>query len=285
MAGHALCIGINDYPGTGMDLGGCVNDALDWSAELTQRGFRVTVLLDAQATRDAMLAAMAALVDSAQPGDVAVMTFSGHGTFVIDTEGVTQDAPDEADGFDEALCPHDVQATGLPITDDEIHALFLHRRPGARIVLIADSCHSGTVKRGGPRPRFLKPSRWRRDGPDAPGRADPADAADVDRRPDPLPDRPRLPALAAALAADALDDVLLAGCNEGAGNFSYDAVIDKRPNGAFTHHALRTLRALPPHASYAVWHAAIGAVLPSDAFKQSPQLVATEQASLRAVFT
>jgi hypothetical protein len=29
MAKHALCIGINDYPGTKMDLDGCVNDAKD----------------------------------------------------------------------------------------------------------------------------------------------------------------------------------------------------------------------------------------------------------------
>ena len=31
MAKHALCIGINDYPGTGSDLSGCVNDANDWA--------------------------------------------------------------------------------------------------------------------------------------------------------------------------------------------------------------------------------------------------------------
>ena len=30
MAKRALCIGINDYPGTGSDLAGCVNDAHDW---------------------------------------------------------------------------------------------------------------------------------------------------------------------------------------------------------------------------------------------------------------
>ena len=31
MGKKALCIGINDYPGTGMDLRGCVNDADDWA--------------------------------------------------------------------------------------------------------------------------------------------------------------------------------------------------------------------------------------------------------------
>jgi len=33
MAKLALCIGINDYPGTVNDLSGCVNDAQDWSAD------------------------------------------------------------------------------------------------------------------------------------------------------------------------------------------------------------------------------------------------------------
>jgi hypothetical protein len=291
MARHALCIGINDYPGTGMDLFGCVNDALDWSGELQGRGFTVTTLLDAQATRAALLAAMTALVDGAQPGDIVVMTFSGHGTFVADSgshaglSGLSGAAPraDEADGYDEALCPHDVQETGQPITDDEIHALFLRRRPGARIVLIADSCHSGTVKRaaGGARPRFLKPSLWRRRGADG---SDAPEAAELDRRPEPPPERPRLPALAAALTDDELDDVLMAGCMEGHRNFSYDAVIEDRANGAFTHHALRTLRALPPGATYADWHAAIGGALPSADFPQTPQLVATEQARQRPVF-
>jgi hypothetical protein len=46
----ALCIGINDYPGTSSDLAGCVNDAQDWAAMLTGRGFSVSTLLDGEAT-------------------------------------------------------------------------------------------------------------------------------------------------------------------------------------------------------------------------------------------
>ena len=34
MANRALCVGINDYPGSNMDLAGCVNDAKDWQALL-----------------------------------------------------------------------------------------------------------------------------------------------------------------------------------------------------------------------------------------------------------
>jgi hypothetical protein len=44
---YALCIGLNDYPGTGSDLAGCVNDANDWAEELTKREFDVEVRRDA----------------------------------------------------------------------------------------------------------------------------------------------------------------------------------------------------------------------------------------------
>ena len=54
MAKLGLCIGINDYPGTGSDLSGCVNDANDWAAVLKWRGFTVTSLLNRQATGKAM---------------------------------------------------------------------------------------------------------------------------------------------------------------------------------------------------------------------------------------
>jgi hypothetical protein len=41
MSKRALCMGINNDPGTHMDLSGCVNDARDWAAELTVRGSAV----------------------------------------------------------------------------------------------------------------------------------------------------------------------------------------------------------------------------------------------------
>lgn len=99
MAKKALCIGINNYPGTGMDLQGCVNDATDWAAELTARGFKVASLLDDQATKAAMVKAMGDLIGKASKDDTLVITFSGHGTYQPDTDG------DEVDGLDEASAP------------------------------------------------------------------------------------------------------------------------------------------------------------------------------------
>ena len=74
MSKKALCIGINDYPGTQNDLSGCVNDANDWAATLAARGFTVTKLLDAQATKAAMVAAMSGLISGAAKGDTVIIT-------------------------------------------------------------------------------------------------------------------------------------------------------------------------------------------------------------------
>ena len=143
MAKKALCIGINDYPGTQNDLAGCVNDAHDWTGELEARGFTVRGMADAQATRANLMQAMLELITSARGGDSVVITYSGHGTWVPDTSG------DERDGRDEGWCPYDI-GQGNVLLDDEIHNIFSQRGAGVRIVLSSDSCHSGSVIRWAP---------------------------------------------------------------------------------------------------------------------------------------
>jgi tetratricopeptide (TPR) repeat protein len=100
MAKRVLCIGINDYPGTANDLAGCVNAAQDWAVALQTRGFTVRGLVDHEATKANMLAAVQELIGGAAPGDSLVITCSGHGTFVPDASG------DEPDACDEGLCPY-----------------------------------------------------------------------------------------------------------------------------------------------------------------------------------
>lgn len=274
MTRTALCIGINDYPGTKMDLRGCVNDASDWAALLEGRGFTVSRLLDGKATRAAMLAAMREAIGGARAGDQVVITFAGHGSYAPDESG------DEEDGLDEGLCPYDVKANG-PILDDEIHDLFAARKEGVRLVLISDSCHSGTVTRAPaadpdpdtPRPRFMPMGNWISDErlarATAPGKATRKKTV-------------RSPWKASV--ATALGDVLLAGCEEGPDNVSYDAVIAGRPNGAFTYYALKALARLPDGATYAQWHDEIRRALPSANYPQSPQLFGAADAFDRPVF-
>ncbi len=280
MAKTALCIGINNYPGTQMDLNGCINDAHDWAAELQSRGWAVTKLIDAQATKAAMLKAFKRIVGDAKKGDTVFITFSGHGTYVPDLNG------DELDGLDEALCPYDLQTHGAALLDDEIHAIFASRAPGVRLLLLSDSCHSGTVTRAvaadpdaddALRPRFMPMGNWLPTdklprGASGIALASTQGATDVS-------------AFSKALSRSS-GDLLMSGCKEGPNNFSYDARINDRPNGAFTYYALKALKTLKPGATYADWHASINPMyLPSASYPQSPQLVGSAAAKKRKVLT
>ncbi len=276
MARKALCIGINNYPGTHMDLQGCVNDANDWAAELTARGFKVAKLLDDQATKAAMLKAMGELIGKAAKNDTLVITFSGHGTYQPDTDG------DEADGLDEALCPYDLQTKGAALTDDEIRSLFLTRKAGVRIVLIADSCHSGTVTRAAKaekdadtRPRFMPMGNW------LPEKLLPKNRAG---KPATTMAAPTGSSPLIAAYSNKLGDLLLSGCKEGPNNFSYDARINGRFNGAFTYYALKALKGMKAGASYADWHKATARYLPSASYPQVPQMVGSEGARKGKIF-
>ena len=259
MAKYALCIGINDYPGTGSDLAGCVNDANDWAAAFQKRGFaRVEKMLDRKASGKGMRNAIRQTVAKAKKGDLVVIQYSGHGSFVPDIDG------DEPDGTDECLCPYDIEKNG-PITDDEMFDLYSARQQGVKILMISDSCHSGTVARFAPittpptitgmkapqrKVRFLPPSVF----------LSKKDAAKLGIR----------RAMRASSPPGRYASLLMAGCQDT--EYSYDAYFKGRPNGAFTFVALRALEALSPKATYGDWFKALRKVLPSQQYAQSPNL-------------
>jgi len=271
---HTLIIGINDYPGTGSDLAGCANDARNWQRVFGRRHRGAVrdkldacpffgsadsqrMLLDGQATRPACLSAIRSLLKLLMPRDLGVVVWSGHGTYVEDTSG------DEPDRFDEAL----VCADGRAIIDDELGELFGRRMSGSRLLVITDSCHSGTATRSaGPRllgqtgagddlgrdlrVRFLPPARlaanersgWRT----APRRS------------------PKL-----------IDVIHLAACQDD--QFAADAMF-QRPEGAFSHYAIDALCSLEPGATYADWCLAISQRLPNAKYDQEPQVNAYARA-------
>jgi hypothetical protein len=132
---YGLHIGINNYRGTANDLSCCVRDA-----RLMRDIFGGTLLLDAKATRKAILAALKKVVMAAGPGDYCVPTYSGHGSQVRDRSG------DEPDGWDETLVAADLN----DIVDDEFPSILARLHKGARGLFITDSCFSGTVHRAAP---------------------------------------------------------------------------------------------------------------------------------------
>ncbi|CAD6211403.1 unnamed protein product [Miscanthus lutarioriparius] len=148
---RALLVGIS-YAATKYELRGAVNDVNCMSYLLRERfGFPADCILvltqedkdpGRVPTRANLMRALRWLVDGTSAGDSLVFHFSGHGVQKLDRDG------DEADGYDEALCPVDFEDTrgGGVILDDEINAAIV--RPlgkGVKLHAIVDTCHSGTI--------------------------------------------------------------------------------------------------------------------------------------------
>ncbi|KAL9312243.1 Metacaspase-5 [Arabidopsis thaliana] len=142
MAKKAVLIGIN-YPGTKAELRGCVNDVRRVHKCLVDRfGFserNITELIDTddsstKPTGKNIRRALLNLVESAKPGDVLVVHYSGHGTRLPAETGEDDDT-----GYDECIVPCDMNL----ITDDEFRDLVEKVPKEAHITIISDSCHSG----------------------------------------------------------------------------------------------------------------------------------------------
>lgn len=248
---HGLFIGINDYKGTQNDLFGCVNDANDWHALIAPTCSTTSLLLNGQASRAGILNGISNLLRKLGRGDTGIITYSGHGTWIPDRNG------DEADRRDEALVGADLQL----ILDDELFTILSKRTAGTNIFFVTDSCNSGTVYRMfnpfpesqfAPRVRFLPPEKL----PLA--EADHARAARVAST--------RLRIKPPTIVANT---VHYAGCLET--QYSYDAVFNNRPSGAFTYCAMKALKSLPKRTTtYRTWFAAIQRMLPTAQYPQTP---------------
>jgi hypothetical protein len=83
----------------------------------------------------AVLSELSSVARSLVAGDILVLYYSGHGGQIGD---VNRDESD--DGLDETWCLYDRM-----LVDDELYAMWSQFKAGVRILVISDSCHSGTV--------------------------------------------------------------------------------------------------------------------------------------------
>jgi metacaspase-1 len=141
--GIAMTIGLNhvsstEYPGA-PELRGCINDvsAIDQLAKL--QGFEcMPTLTDDKATAAAVIKTIKDAASTLGSADIFLIQYSGHGGQVPDLNGDETD-----DHLDETWCLYDRQ-----LVDDELANLWRKFKDGVRILIISDSCHSGTVDRG-----------------------------------------------------------------------------------------------------------------------------------------
>jgi metacaspase-1 len=255
MTKKALCVGIN-YAGTDHALRGCINDADDWADLLNEQGFDVATIAEKEATKATILDCISHLIGVLKPGDVGAITYSGHGTWIPSEDG------DEPDGRYEAICPIDMGDDGHNlIIGPEFKKEFDKIRPGAHVLFLTDSCFSGTVYRflNGfgemqRKVRFIPPAHFLK-SIDKVYRMT-LGFGQTQNTKSKLP----LPGL-----------VHMSGCGDN--EFSNDAHIDGRFNGAMTYYAIRAFRqVLTAKGTYQDAWAMVRQALPSWEFTQSPML-------------
>ena len=135
----ALLIGIN-YTGTANQLDGCINDVDSIVERISKNGFntinKLTDLTLKKPVRENILNECKNLLINSQSGDLLLLFYSGHGSYILDKNG------DEADGYDEMIVSSDLQG----ITDDELKSLIqTYLKKDVTLVAIFDSCFSGSV--------------------------------------------------------------------------------------------------------------------------------------------
>ena len=272
--GLSLHIGLNAvspaaYGGWSGDLAACEFDAKDMAAIAASRGMKSTVLLTKKGTRAKTLAAMRKAAKTLRKGDLFFLTYSGHGGQVPDVTG------EETDKQDETWCLYDGQ-----LIDDELYFELSRFAAGVRILVLSDSCHSGTVTRAVPPPpdrtrvtgrsKMMPPAvairtyrehqafynKLQHDVAKAAGKG----AVDPDSALAQLAVSPRLTAIAKDCKAAV---ILISGCQDN------QTSMDGDHNGAFTEQVLTAWNHGNFRGNYAKFHAAVKAGLPAD---QTPNL-------------
>jgi len=139
--GTSLHIGLNQvdpghYAGWSGPLGACEADATSTQAIAKKAGYDTRVLLTKAATRESVKATILDAAARLVAGDIFLVSYAGHGGQVPDESG------DEPDYADETWCLYNGE-----LIDDELLQLWKSFAQGVRVLVLSDSCHSGTVTR------------------------------------------------------------------------------------------------------------------------------------------
>jgi hypothetical protein len=264
--GISLHIGLNSvspqhYGGWSGELNACEADAEDMADIAKQKGYSSTVLLTKKGTRNQVLAAIDQAAKDLVSGDMLFLTYSGHGGQLPDKNS------DEADAEDETWCLFDGE-----VVDDELYAKWAAFNSGVRILVLSDSCHSGTVTkfafyqgggRAGLRPTEREQPKYRVMPPEVALRTYKNNRAFYD----PILENKELAEAKARVKASVL---LISGCQDN--QFSSDGTF----NGLFTGTLLRVWNHGKFRGDYRKFHKSIVRSMPPD---QTPNLFLTGAAN------
>lgn len=154
---YAVIVAVGDYPeDSGWSDISSVNDVELIEGALLTQGFskkNIMTIINEQGTRDGIINALKAIKSKLAAGDILVVHFSTHGQQVFDDNG------DELDNLDESLVPHNALAKYSDaykgenhLRDDDLGNIIkdLRNQLGktGQLLMILDSCHSGSSTRG-----------------------------------------------------------------------------------------------------------------------------------------
>ena len=144
----ALLIGCNYFKDPNNRLYGCINDVINMTNTLVDAFDydlnNITVLRDDSTspssipTRLNILSTLKSLAQQSGQLSEIWIHYSGHGSQVKDTNN------DESDSLDEIIVPVDFKTAGI-IRDDEFFSILQTFSVKCRIILLFDSCHSGSI--------------------------------------------------------------------------------------------------------------------------------------------
>jgi hypothetical protein len=141
--GISLHVGLNTvdpghYDGWDGRLAACEADALAMEALAAHEGFGTERILTSDATRTNVTEQIRRAASELKGGDMFLLTISGHGGRIPD---FNQDEDHDGDEkMDETLCLYDFQ-----LADDELYMLWSEFRAGVRVLVVPDTCHSGSM--------------------------------------------------------------------------------------------------------------------------------------------
>lgn len=137
---YMLQIGIN-YKNTKNQLRGCINDVLNMEKKAIERGNTNCLKMtdnysgELYPTKRNIMRKLQYMKELSWNGyKNFFIQYSGHGTYLRDSNN------DEDDGNDEALVPVDLNL----IIDDEFFEILRQFSPISNIFILTDACHSGT---------------------------------------------------------------------------------------------------------------------------------------------
>ena len=264
---RAFLVGINEYSPQKVssspcrkkysNLSGCINDveamAAIFESKFDFKQENIHTLINEKATRNNIINKLNRyLVIEANPGDICVFYFSGHGSQVRNSKS------SEYDGYDETLVPADSYKGAQDIRDKELKKIFnsiLNKK--IQLIAIIDSCHSGSISRGIPFPikfKALEPND--------------CDVADP-------PDKDESPAKKGALIFNASQDF------ERAIEFIDE---DENAHGLFTWALLNVLRNVSIEESAQNIILRVNALMHSEGQYQEPNLEGLQEQRMKSLF-